>query len=48
MRNLHLQVADTLSHCPSVPGEIDSDCERKEYETIWYITVCDDIHDVQD
>ena len=40
------KAADVLSHCPYVPGEMDSDSESEEYETICYAMVCEELEEI--
>ena len=40
------KAADTLSHCPYVPGEMDSDSESEEYKSISCTTVCEEQEEI--
>ena len=40
------KATNVLNHCPVVQEEDDSVCESEDYETIWYVTICNDLHDI--
>ena len=40
------KAVDAFSHCPYVPGEMDSDPDSEEYETIAYAMVCEDLEEI--
>ena len=40
------KAADTLSHHPFIPGEMDSDSELGVYETISYVTICGELENI--
>ena len=40
------KAVDTLSHHPYAPGEMDSDSESEEYETISYAMVCKELEEI--
>ena len=40
------KAVDTLSHCHYVLGEMGSDSESEEYETISYAMICEELEEV--
>ena len=42
------KAAAALSHCPYVPGEMNSGSDSEKYETILYTTVCEELGDIID
>ena len=42
------KTADALRCYPLIPNDVDSELESEEYETISYITVCEELENVID